>query len=206
MPPPICPRRAIARAISSSSTPTHTMLWASCATVVANAPRCSPKPRTKPTPTRPVRVMALDDGDLRDVALRGRPSRSPCCDGRQLDRASRQHLPRDDVDHAQRPLRSTARGRSESPNALSARSGAPRPAPPGRERRDGLAVEDEPPVLVDAARPERDEVVEQHEIGAVARRDRAERGRGRATARGERGDSSASSAGMPSATATRHIS
>ena len=40
--------------MSSSSTPTTTRLCASCATVEANAPARSPKPRTSPTPTGPV--------------------------------------------------------------------------------------------------------------------------------------------------------
>ena len=40
--------------MSLSSTPTTTMLWASCATVDASAPERRPKPRTKPRPMRPV--------------------------------------------------------------------------------------------------------------------------------------------------------
>ena len=56
--------------MSSSETPTQTMLCASWATVEANAPRCSPKPRTKPDADLPGGVVALDDGDLGEVARR----------------------------------------------------------------------------------------------------------------------------------------
>ena len=53
-PPPVSDRRRTARSMSSSFTPTTTMLCASCATVEASAPLRSPKPRTKPSPMRPV--------------------------------------------------------------------------------------------------------------------------------------------------------
>src|SRR6185503_12513746 len=53
-PPPVSASRPTARAISPSSTPTTTMLCASCASDVAIAPRWSPKPCTKPRPTLPV--------------------------------------------------------------------------------------------------------------------------------------------------------
>ena len=47
--------------------------------------RCAaPKPRTSPTPTRPVRVVALDHGQLREVARRRRRRR-----GRRAARAAR---------------------------------------------------------------------------------------------------------------------
>src|SRR6266511_1450155 len=54
MPPPSSPRRSTARTMSASAMPTTTMLWASCATVEARAPRCKPEPCTKPRPIRPV--------------------------------------------------------------------------------------------------------------------------------------------------------
>ena len=54
----------------ASDTPTTTRLCASWATVEANAPARSPNPRTSPSPTRPVAVMALDHRDLGQVARR----------------------------------------------------------------------------------------------------------------------------------------
>ena len=51
------------------ATPTTTMLCASCATVVAKAPRRRPKPRTSPRPIAAGRVVALDHRELREVAL-----------------------------------------------------------------------------------------------------------------------------------------
>ena len=54
IPPPSSARRCTARAMSPSSTPTQTMLWASCAIVVARAPCRRPSPRTSPRPIRPV--------------------------------------------------------------------------------------------------------------------------------------------------------
>src|SRR6266487_6764371 len=54
MPPPSSPSRSTALVMSSSSIPTTTMLCASCATVDASAPRCSPEPWTNPWPIRPV--------------------------------------------------------------------------------------------------------------------------------------------------------
>jgi hypothetical protein len=53
-PPPISDNRAMARAMSWSSTPTTTMLCASCENVEARAPERRPNPRTSPRPIRPV--------------------------------------------------------------------------------------------------------------------------------------------------------
>ena len=54
IPPPMFASRRTANAIAASLIPTTTTLCASCATVEASAPRRSPKPRTNPSPIRPV--------------------------------------------------------------------------------------------------------------------------------------------------------
>ena len=61
---------------------------ASWATVEPNAPRSRPKPRTKPSPTRPVCEVALEDGDLGEVARRV-GDREAVADGRARRRATR---------------------------------------------------------------------------------------------------------------------
>ncbi len=53
-PPPVSATARAAASISASEAPTTTMLWLSWATVEAMAPRCRPKPRTKPTPRLPL--------------------------------------------------------------------------------------------------------------------------------------------------------
>ena len=149
-----------------------TMLCASWATVVANAPRCRPKPRTKPTPTRPVAWWRSTTAILA-MSRAGSAVATPCVDRRQLDAREGQELLGDDLDHAHRPPRRRHAQVGQADRRSVHRLAHPDRHLGARERRDGLAVEDELAVLVDAARVERDEVVEQHEVGAVAGRDRA---------------------------------
>ena len=130
-------------------------------------------PRTNPTPTRPVAWWRSTTAILARSRA-GSATATPCCDGRRARCARRS---------------GAARGRSRSrapgwPVDGNAQVGEPdrrrvhRLAHPdghlgSPERRDDVAVEDERAVLVDAARAEGHEIVEQHEVGAVARRDRA---------------------------------
>ena len=129
------------------------------------------------------RVVALDDRDLGDVA-RGIRGRDAVLDGRQLDARERQQLLGHDLDHAHRPARRRHAQVGQPDRRCVHRLAHPDRHLGARERRDRLAVEDEPAVLVDPARPERDEIVEQHEVGAVARARSRPRRPGRGTARG----------------------
>ena len=70
IPPWVATVACMAVSILSSSTPATTMLWWSCATVLAMAPSRRPRPFTKPRPTLPGGQVALDDGHLQDVAFR----------------------------------------------------------------------------------------------------------------------------------------
>ena len=102
-PPPSACARSAHSAMSASSTPTTTRLCASWATVEANAPARSPNPRTSPSPTRPVAVVALDHRDLGQVARRVGDHVAVLDPRLRLARAGDQ-LARVDVDHAH-PLR-----------------------------------------------------------------------------------------------------
>ena len=95
-------------AIAASLIPTTTTLCASCATVDASAPRCRPKPRTKPSPMRPVprcrsttAILARSRvgigerlaGAVRSARRRATPSRSG--PARSRSRAPSPPVPRD---------------------------------------------------------------------------------------------------------------
>ncbi len=116
-------------------------------------------------------VMALDDGDLGDVS-HGIGHRDAVLDGRELDARVGQELLGHDLDHAHGVA---GRGNAEvgEPDRRRVHGLAhPHRHRGARERRHDVAVEDERAILVDAARAEGDEIVEQHEIGAIARCDR----------------------------------
>ena len=149
--------------MSASSTPTTTMLCASWATVVANAPARSPKPRTSPSPTRPVawwRSMTAILARSRSGSATTLPSRER---GVSHARAG-DELARQDLDHPH-PLRACPAMRERD------RHRAHRVAQLGR--RDSAGDVGHAPVLSTSDDAERLEVVEQHEVGDVARRDRA---------------------------------
>ena len=79
IPPPSSISRRAQAAMLASSAPTTTMLCASCATVDANAPLRRPKPRTSPTPTRPVawwRSITASFARSRPGSATTRPSRT----------------------------------------------------------------------------------------------------------------------------------
>ena len=69
MPPPSSPSRRAARTMSSSSTPATTMLWASWATVEAIAPAAQAEAAHEPDADPAGAEVALDDGDLDQVAV-----------------------------------------------------------------------------------------------------------------------------------------
>ncbi len=84
--------------MSLSSTPTTTMLWASWATVDASAPGLEAEAAHEAEPDAPRAVVALDDGDLREVAA-GIRHRVVVDDRRLLDQLLRDHLVLDEPDH-----------------------------------------------------------------------------------------------------------
>ena len=69
IPPPSSARRCTARAMSPSSTPTQTMLWASCAIVGRDGAVPQAEPAHEPEADPAGAEVPLDDGDLGQVAL-----------------------------------------------------------------------------------------------------------------------------------------
>ena len=92
--------------MSASSTPTTTRLCASWATVEANAPARSPKPRTSPSPTRPVAWWRSITAILARSRAGSATTRA-VRDGRLGLARARDQLPGIDLDHAH-PRRSSA--------------------------------------------------------------------------------------------------
>ena len=129
--------------MSSSATPTTTRLCASCENVDANAPRRSPKPRTKPRPTRPVpRCRSITAIFARSRS--GSATRGAVLGVRLLDERLGHDLARDEADHARAAAlpghrKSAARDRPHA-HAL----GAPTPAraSPGSPRRPAALEHD----------------------------------------------------------------
>ena len=196
-------RRAVAtaRAMSSSLMPTTTMLWASCATVEASAPGCSPEPLTKPSPMRPVAEVALDDGDLGEVA-RGVRDGVPVDDAPAL-------APSDSVTtwSVTSPIARTRAPPSTGSRSSRGGTGWMRtrlPHPVG----DGLArsLSSAAPRFSTTLRSEALEIGKEQQIGLIARCDRAEMREARARAPGgARPAATASSGATPAATASRTI-
>ena len=142
-----------------------TRLCASWATVEANAPRRSPKPRDEPAADPAGRVVALDHGDLGEVARRVGDD-APSRDGR-LDLArERDQLPGDDLDHAH--ARGARRG-SRSVAATGARASCrARGRDRARERLGAAVARGDAAAGLEHAATARSrvEVLEQHEVGA----------------------------------------
>ena len=101
-PPPISDDRAIARAMSWSSTPTTTMLCASCENVEARAPERRPNPRTSPRPIRPVPRWR----SITAILARSRSGSATACPSSNVglvDERLGQDLVGDHADHARLP-------------------------------------------------------------------------------------------------------
>ena len=128
-----------------------TMLWASWATVVANAPRCRPKPRTKPTPTRPVAWWRSTTAILA-MSRAGSAMATPCSTVGSSMRASVSSCSGTiSITRTGRPVDGTRR--SERPTGAACTVWRTQTGTSGLGNGDdGLAVEDELAVLVDAAR------------------------------------------------------
>ena len=138
--------RRTAAAIAASFIPTTTTLCASWATVEASAPRCRPKPRTKPRPTRPVprwrSTTAIFARSCVRVGDRLAGARRRLVDERVGD-----DLSRHDPDHARlaaapgHPEHLRAEGadphRVPHPVGHLGRAGSPRPAAPFFSTRSG---------------------------------------------------------------------
>ena len=168
-PPPMLASRRTANAIDASLVPTTTTLWASWATVEASAPRCRPKPRTKPSPIRPVPRWRSITAILTGRARGRRPPRRRA--GSAPRRATRS-----------RSGRGRARSRAPRPPCQGIRnsSGAERadahrvPHPVGHVGARDLG--DRPARLEHDVRDEALQVGEEQQVGLVAGRDRAEVG------------------------------
>ena len=174
------------------------MLWASWATVEASAPELQAEAAHEAEPHAPGAVVALDDGDLREVATRIR-YRVAVDDRRLLDELLRDDLVLDETDHprstsAPRDAEVAGRDRLHANRVLH---------PLGHVRlRDVL---DGSARLEHGARLEGLEVVEHDEIGLVAGRDRAEVVEAVPEAGFSEASTSASSGATPAATALRTI-
>ena len=157
----------------ASSTPATTRLCASCATVEANAPRRRPKPCTSPTPTRPVAWWRSTTASFarsragsattRPPATAGSAAPAPvisCSACSSITRTRPAAGPRSSASSpsgASRMLSRTHAGTAGASNGSAAPSRAAT-VPPAITRR----------------RAERLEVLQHDEVGAEARRDRAE--------------------------------
>ena len=156
--------------------PTATMLCASCATVVATAPRRRPKPAHQAEADAAGRVMALDDRDLRQVAL-GVGDHPAVADARREHEVLRPDLIPDRARSRARARRAAARAGTRPARQRRDAHAVAHPVRRGRgcrtaRRRRPRATTR--PSLSTSDGAERAEVVEQDAVGAVARRDRAD--------------------------------
>ena len=99
--------------------------------VDASAPRCRPKPRTKPRPTRPV-PRCRSTTAIFARSRSGSASASPARTRRLVDERVGDDLARDDPDHARVAAAPTGCGTSPGRTRRCAPCGAPSPAPPPR--------------------------------------------------------------------------
>ena len=157
--------------MEASSTPTTTRLWASWATVEANAPARRPNPRTSPRPTRPVAWWRSTTA-IFARSRSGSATTWPSATVGSSSRASVMSWPGTVSITRTRALAGIVNAWSSSGRGAHRRADELRDRR-RRERHCVAVLRHQPTVLPHARRPELRQVLEQHEVGPQAGRDGA---------------------------------